>query len=888
MTSGAQAISGVVRPAAKPAEVVESKFSLPSLIRFGGVAFQLALIFQVIRAFDIETKGFRYLMAWTLGGFIVHHFLPKSVTVGSKIYHPRLLFFGVLSVVGMGWVIGWTNAAWTFALGMVLIGCAHLPMAMLARIGVMLGVVAVYTAFRADWLKELVPQPWSTAIWPILGSMFMFRMIIYMWDMKNKSAPFSFAHALAYFFMIPNVCFTLFPIVDYQTFTKVYFNTDDVKIYQRGAWWMLRGVVHLLIYRAIYQNFALDPLTVQDAGDAWHHIMASFGLYFKIVGSYTLAMGVLHLFGFNMPLPYHNFLLGQSFVNFWQRANIYWKDFILKLYFQPQFIKLSRSYSGPVAMALALAWAIGATWFLHAYQAFWITSKFPVTWQDVTMWVWLGTGMYVNMLEDLKPKKKTLKKPVRTLKGDVIRGLKISAMMFSMFFMWTAVFTSPGWGETKALLAAFTNVGLSDVAFIVGTFVLYGFLAILWTYTPSDNIDHVMTAKQKLDAKRFWRNGGLVVAGAAALLLVNRYPTIFAFAPKVAEAADNLKSNKLSARDGALLKQGYYEDLSDATRFSPELAALYADRPKDWDVNPLLVQYEGYPDYGLAPSQSKPFKGELFTTNKWGMRDQEYEKTKAPGTYRFALLGQSVEQGSGVADGQPYEAQVEKKLNEKHVSTSSTGIQRWEILNLANGGFGPLHKLAMLEKTGFEFGLDGVIWINITDRDWTANEIISAHQHKLGLKMIPWPEVHEILAKHGIEQSLEKVVLQTKINEKLLEEIVRWVYARVAEESKKRGVRPILVQMAQPEEDTLIGGKERGVGVELDQGGSLKAQGKKELEWARAAGLEVLDLLDVYDGQGNVKDFWIKPYDHHPNLRAHTLMADKLYERLIKLEGLVR
>jgi hypothetical protein len=252
------------------------------------------------------------------------------------------------------------------------------------------------------------------------------------------------------------------------------------------------------------------------------------------------------------------------------------------------------------------------------------------------------------------------------------------------------------------------------------------------------------------------------------------------------------------------------------------------------------------------------------------------------------LLGQSVDQGSGVADAQVYEAQVERRLNEKHVSTSSAGVQRWEILNFANGGFGPLHKLAMLETKGFDFKPDAVLWINITDRDWIANELISAHGHKRGLAMLPWPEVQAILQKHGLAQSQERVVFGSKISVPLLEELLRWAYGRYAAVCKERGVRPLLVQMAQPEEDKVVGGKERGVQVELGGGTSLKEQGRKELGWAKEAGVEALDLLDVYAGQGDLKELWIKGYDHHPNLRGHTLMADKLYERLVAHPGLVR
>jgi len=63
-------------------------------------------------------------------------------------------------------------------------------------------------------------------MWVILGSMFMFRLMIYLYDLKHRTAPFSLAHAVSYFFLLPNVCFPLFPVVDYKTFCSTYYNED--------------------------------------------------------------------------------------------------------------------------------------------------------------------------------------------------------------------------------------------------------------------------------------------------------------------------------------------------------------------------------------------------------------------------------------------------------------------------------------------------------------------------------------------------------------------------------------------------------------------------------------------------------------------------------------
>ncbi len=74
------------------------------------------------------------------------------------------------------------------------------------------------------WRMELLPAPWSVAIWPILASMFMFRLALYLHALKHDKRRPTPARTLAYFFMLPNVCFPLYPVVDYSTFGRTYYD----------------------------------------------------------------------------------------------------------------------------------------------------------------------------------------------------------------------------------------------------------------------------------------------------------------------------------------------------------------------------------------------------------------------------------------------------------------------------------------------------------------------------------------------------------------------------------------------------------------------------------------------------------------------------------------
>src|SRR5262249_37394492 len=159
----------------------------------------------------------------------------------------------------------------------------------------------------------------------------------------------------------PNTCFFLFPVVDYKTFCTTYGAGERFAIYQRGLRWMLRGVVQLLLYRLVYQLLQVDPLDVTDLGGGARVMVATYLLYLRVSGQFHLAIGLLHLFGFALPETHHRYLLASNFLDYYRRVNIYWKDFILKVFFNPAYFRLKR-WGAMWALALATLYAFFWTW----------------------------------------------------------------------------------------------------------------------------------------------------------------------------------------------------------------------------------------------------------------------------------------------------------------------------------------------------------------------------------------------------------------------------------------------------------------------------------------------------------------------------------------------
>jgi D-alanyl-lipoteichoic acid acyltransferase DltB (MBOAT superfamily) len=288
--------------------------------RFMIVAIQLALLLIVIRQFQVESSAFLRIALLAFGGFAVHALLPMRF---------RLPFFVVLSLAGIAIVFGLHEGAWLVAIGLLLIGICHLPISFWVRVALLVAAGGVLVVQRADWLQA----PWSQAIWPILGSMFMFRLIVYLYDLRHEPVPASPWRTIAYFFLLPNVCFPLFPVVDYKTFRRNYYDADEDKIYQQGVDWMVRGVIQLILYRFIYYYVTLAPSEVSSPATLAQFVVSNFLLYLRVSGQFHLIVGMLYLFGFRLPETHHRYYLAASFTDFWRRINMYWKEFMLKIFY---------------------------------------------------------------------------------------------------------------------------------------------------------------------------------------------------------------------------------------------------------------------------------------------------------------------------------------------------------------------------------------------------------------------------------------------------------------------------------------------------------------------------------------------------------------------------
>jgi D-alanyl-lipoteichoic acid acyltransferase DltB (MBOAT superfamily) len=826
--------------------------------KFLVVTIQFGFVVLVIRQFQLVNEPFyEQIMPLTFIGFLIHYFLP---------YRYRLSFFLVISLSGFMAVLGLINGAWLIGIGLIIIGICHLPIRFAARCGILIATGIFLAVLRADRINTDFPS----AILPILGSMFMFRLIIYLYDLRHGKDRASISYTLSYFFLLPNVVFPLFPVVDYKNFCNTYYDDDRYHIYQKGVRWMFRGITHLILYRLVYYYMMIPPSDVSSFNDLVRYLISNFLLYLEVSGRFHLIVGILHLFGFNLPETNRFYYLASSFTDFWRRANIYWKDFMLKVFYYPTYFRLRKLGHTP-ALVLSIIFVFISTWLLHSYQWFWLRGSFLLQSTDVLFWTIFAMIMVINSLYEAKyGRKRTIKKHSSTPRSIVTLYLRTAGTFAAICILWS-IWTSASLSEWFSLwsFAGVSQVGykkLSPGFYIAAICVLstiFVFIEIFRRRIVTG--DNAVTGQRKVVFKKSIATTGVSII----ILYVVGSPVVHSqFGLKAQEIIRDLKVSGLSKNDADQLRRGYYEDLINVDRFNSQLWKIYSKRPKNWKplVKTEAARLTGdYYHVELMPSRRITFYGKPYSTNRWGMRDLNYELLPPPYTCRIAIIGSSHANGWGVSDNETFESLLEKRLNfenkrEKYV--------RYEILNFAVGGYSAVRQLMLLENKVFSLKPDLIFFIQHPRADINKLNVNLTIAVKAEFE-IPYEYLRDIVSQAGVHAKLSRIEISKRLKP-FAEKIMSWAYRKMVNHCKAKGILPVGILL--PPSLT---------------GNSTTEDYAFLLRLAEDAGFIVLNLKDVYDGY-DLKSLQAAEWDlAHPNAKGHRLIAERLFIALREKRELI-
>lgn len=820
------------------------------VLKFASVGLQLALVVWICRSFQLEHDAFTGPFLFLVSvGFVIHFILPSSL---------RLSFFVLLSSLAILTVLGWQDGCWLIALSATLISIARSPITFYLRVIGLFAVTLGLTFARA----YAVNTPWSDAIWPLLWSMFLFRMIIYMFDIKHGKVPTGWTHALAYFLMLPNVVFPLFPPVDYQGLWRSYYQKDQFRGYQTGIHWMLVGIVHLLVYRYIDYYWIEATETIMNSRSLIQYVIASYLLIIRLSGQFHLIVGILHLFGFQLPRCMDHYFLATGFTDYWRRVNIYWKEFIQKVIYYPAFFRMRR-FSNTTKLIVATCLGFLATWFFHSCQWFGLRGAWVLSSTDVFFWCSLAVLVLVgSLLENRFGRKRSLARKQASISEICVLGLKSTGVFVVMAILWSIWISSSfssWWNLVSRSQLSWIDVSVTLLV-IAGTLCTIILIRDRWSAT--------LFARPE----RFSSDVLYTYAPLMALSILGSPFAVELLTPQAKSMLAELQVSRLNQKHESIQLQGYYEQLNDINDFNFRLYEIYSQKSQraliKGGVDPIAVnniiepgdlKLDKYGESNYLPNLDVVIWNHPFRTNQWGMRDRDYPLEPPPRSRRIALMGGSISLGRGVSAEDTYESLLEATLNKDHLGN---GIERFELLNFSVGAHGVFQRLTMLEHTALPFKPSIVFFTCHVDDP----NLDLKHLGRMDRKRVPYPEIIDLLSSAGVTEGMAAEEVRARLFP-IWEELSSVYYKKAVEVCHGMGIKiAMIVIPSKPGERAL------------DRISQM-------LEIGREAGFDaVINLTGAYKGYTR-KELHVSEDDGHPSATAHRLLYERLYQELLGPSG---
>lgn len=796
--------------------------------------FQFSIILFIVWRFQFEkSSGVLEYIPLILTGFICHSFLPFK-------FRPAAL--SVIAFILIYWAFGLLAGSIIISTGISIIIICHLPIKFNYRLCIILGLTCMLALLRTGFIYI----PWLIMTVMYLAPMFMFRLIVYLYEIKHYNIPASKWQSIAYFFLFPNIFFLFFPIIDYKTYVKTYHNCPMNEVWQKGIRWMLRGIIHILCYRLICYSLLIDVTQVNDLLSLLHYAIINYSLILRLSGIFYFAVGLLCMFGLNLPQVFDNYFLATSFVDLWRRINIYWRDFILKVFFYPIMFRYKKKIKKNL-LAITMMTVFVITWMLHSYQLFWITGEIAFKITDAVFWLTIGACITLNsvLIERSALKGNKIVKEKNFI-VYLMNMIKMQGMLLVMSFMW-ALWESRSLQDWIYIMSKAGIFSAHDAGMIVVIIFSITVIGILLHYLLNlPKVKELVNTAPKNTA--VLTIPSIILLALFSLGSISRLPP---HAQNLILAMSNGSPNKI---EKANVETGYYDRLIEGD----EVATIgiggksFKKLVRD---NPYTEAY-----YISNDILHRRMKANLkiegidhnFRSNSFGIRDKEYSVIKPAGTKRYAILGGSYEMGSGVDNDQVFEAMVEERMNKEG--------DKVEFFNFSAGGYYILQHVELVNEVIFKYDLDGVIYFaHSEERSKVIKNFTNLIKQKTPLK---YPFLEYIQKVSGVKSYMS--VLQ--IHDLLVpytDTIIKWGYTEIEKKCREHNSVPVWAYLPTTSES-----------VNMKEYNQIKG-------YAEKLNFVTLDMRDAY---GNLpsSEVQLSEWNAHPNVLGHRLIAERFYRELKK------
>jgi len=832
-------------PEAVVASPENADLSMPAFMSLLG---GLAAVFAAVYFLHLE-EGLNLisLLGVVVIGFGLYAFTPLAY---------RLPFLFLINVTALFILLGAWEGLLLLGFSLGLFAIINLPYSVRTRT-----VLLVFAGFLLALARlQLWPLPYADAWLPILGGLFMFRAILFLHEQRFAKEEVSIWLRLNYFFLLPNLVFVIFPVVDYKTFVQNYYRKPAYETYRKGVLRMANGVLHLFVYRLIYYYLIPNPTDIQDIYGWLQFIVTSYALIMRLAGIFHFSAGVICLFGFDLPPTFNHYFFADSFSDLWRRINMYWRDFVMKVFYYPIYFKVK--HLGTVnAIAISIMITFVFNWFLHAYQWFWIRGAFLFTLQDVSFWAVFGVAVTLNSVYQARQPRKKKGKAHFQLLGAGLLSLRVIGIFFFMAFLWSW-WTAPSITAWWGLLGVWQTVQPADALVLAGGLVGLVISGIAIQYVRYIYESRNTTSKVGQPAVY-----AMSLTALGCLALIGWSPITTQISTRLGMDFGPVLTTQLNAADREAQFQGYYETMLAGTNLmTTPLDEITAERPDNWlQLHTLdaLIRTNDLITKKLKPNLDLVFKGARFQTNDLGLRDRPVVLARAPGTLRMALLGGSIEMGTGVTTEQTYDNLVEDELTKKHLFQP---FERVEIVNFGVSGIHLPQHLARVDKVVPDFQPQVVIYTAHSDeiRRIMAN-LYRVYADSL---TVEYEYLNTLFTSLDLPRTVDEATFKRALRPRMMD-VIAWGLMHIQQQTEAMGALPVWMFVPSldgkytPEEDEAL------------------------YQQAQKLGFYVLDLRN-FNGETPEDQLILGTWDRHPNARGHALLAKKMVQQIRQNTTLVK
>lgn len=267
--------------------------------------------------------------------------------------------------------------------------------------------------------------------------------------------------------------------------------------------------------------------------------------------------------------------------------------------------------------------------------------------------------------------------------------------------------------------------------------------------------------------------------------------------------------------------------------------------------------------------------------NSQGLRDREYPFDKPKDTFRIFAVGECLIVGDSVALKDSFVKQLETRLND---SKPLAGYRNYEVINGGHTQYDELQKVNFLKRYGLKYHPDLVIFSHdISSKFWLEPR---ARLRPLGLVLSRIPrDIRSVrllvfTAENLFEWAWNLYVVMTR------QLFPDWS----ADRYSGKGLENLKISPALKELSALSRENNLPVIVLLMPWLENLEEDKYAFKWVhdfyaqecKKNGLVLLDLYGSYFKNKPAPVFWIKPDNRRPNALGNKVIAEIVYQELLK------